>query len=210
MKTFADHGIDIPEGARGPEVFLLCPKCSHTRRKKRVLCLSVNIEKGVWSCHHCEWSGGLKDDVRSARSSEQRPHYRKPDALLERVFPQSAADWFQFRAITDAVLSRNRVESRRVYMLQVEDYVEAVVFPYFRNGELVNLKYRAVPDKHFRLEPKCEVVLYGLDDIEPAEPLIWVEGEMDKLALEVAGFRHVVSVPNGAPPPDAKNYNARC
>jgi twinkle protein len=205
MTSFADHGIEIPEGARGPEVFLLCPKCSHTRRKKRVLCLLVNIEIGVWCCHHCEWSGGLKDGMRSARS-EQRPKYRKPDALLERVLPQNAAAWFHSRAITDAVLSRNRIESRRVYMTQLEDFIEAVIFPYFRNGELVNLKYRAVPDKSFRLEPKCELVLFGLDDIEPAEPLIWVEGEMDKLALDVAGFRNVVSVPNGAPPPEAKNY----
>jgi hypothetical protein len=47
-----------------------------------------------------------------------------------------------------------------------------------------------------------------LDDIEPEQPLIWVEGELDKLALEVAGFRNVVSVPNGAPPPEAKNYAA--
>jgi twinkle protein len=47
-----------------------------------------------------------------------------------------------------------------------------------------------------------------VDDIQPEEPLIWVEGECDKLALEVAGFKNVVSVPNGAPPPEAKNYSA--
>lgn len=47
-----------------------------------------------------------------------------------------------------------------------------------------------------------------MDDIQPEEPLIWVEGECDKLALEVAGFKNVVSVPNGAPPPEAKNYSA--
>ena len=50
-------------------------------------------------------------------------------------------------------------------------------------------------------------MLYGLDDIEP-ERVVWVEGELDKLALEVVGFRSVVSVPNGAPPPNAKNYSA--
>ena len=38
--------------------------------------------------------------------------------------------------------------------------------------------------------------------------MIWVEGEMDKLAVEVAGFRNCVSVPNGAPVPGAKNYSA--
>jgi twinkle protein len=95
-----------------------------------------------------------------------------------------------------------------VYMPQLEDFVEAIAFPYFRNGQLINVKYRSIPEKYFRLEPQCELVLYGLDDIRPDEPLVWVEGECDKLALEVAGFKNVVSVPNGAPPPEAKNYSA--
>src|SRR5581483_3264367 len=38
--------------------------------------------------------------------------------------------------------------------------------------------------------------------------LIWCEGEADKLALEVAGFKSVVSVPNGAPPVNSKNYSS--
>jgi twinkle protein len=93
-------------------------------------------------------------------------------------------------------------------MPQIEDHNEALIFPYFRSGQLVNRKYRTIVGKHFRLEAGCELVLYGLDDIDPDEPLAWVEGEVDKLSLEVAGFRSVVSVPNGAPPPNAKNYSA--
>jgi len=93
-------------------------------------------------------------------------------------------------------------------MPQIEDHVEALIFPYFRNGELVNRKYRTIAGKHFRLEAGCELVLYGLDDIDSEKSLIWVEGELDKLAVEVAGFRNAVSVPNGAPAPGAKNYSA--
>ena len=112
---------------------------------------------------------------------------------------------FHSRAITDDVLLRNRIDYGSAYMPQLEDHVEKVIFPYFRNGELVNRKYRTINEKHFRLEAGSELVLYGLDDIDPEKPLIWVEGECDKLAIEVARFRHVVSVPNGAPPPGAKN-----
>jgi len=93
-------------------------------------------------------------------------------------------------------------------MPQLQDHAEAVIFPYFRNGELVNRKYRTLHEKHFRLETGCELVLYGLDDIDAETPLIWVEGELDKLTVEVAGFRSVVSVPNGAPPQAANNYSA--
>ena len=45
----------------------------------------------------------------------------------------------------------------------------------------------------------AEKILYGLDDIELEQEVIFVEGEMDKLALEEAGFTSVVSVPDGAP-----------
>lgn len=72
-------------------------------------------------------------------------------------------------------------------------------FPYYRNGELVNIKYRSL-DKEFSQVPKAEKVLFGVDDCKGASEIIIVEGEMDKLALEEAGFRHVVSVPDGAPP----------
>ncbi len=38
----------------------------------------------------------------------------------------------------------------------------------------------------------AEKVLFGLNDIAGAAEIIIVEGEMDKLALEEAGFRNVV------------------
>ncbi len=60
MLTFADFGIKIDEKQAG-EVSALCPKCSHTRKKKTAPCLSVNLDKRVWVCHHCGWKGRLED-----------------------------------------------------------------------------------------------------------------------------------------------------
>lgn len=40
---------------------------------------------------------------------------------------------------------------------------------------------------------------YGYDDIKGQKDIIIVEGEMDKLAMEVAGYKNVASVPDGAP-----------
>ena len=71
------------------------------------------------------------------------------------------------------MLSRNRIDYGRAYMPQLQDHAEAVIFPYFRNGELVNRKYRTLHEKHFRLETGCELVLYGLDDIDAETPLIY-------------------------------------
>jgi twinkle protein len=208
--TFADQGIKIPQTASGSEVQVTCPKCSHERRKKNARCLSVNTEKRTWICHHCGWVGGLgKDDQRSREPRHwNHQRYRRPDPRPQLTLPQNALDWFHARGISAAVLLRNRIDYGRAYMPQLEDHTEALIFPYFRAGELINRKYRTLGEKHFRLEAGCELCLYGLDDIDPEKPLVWVEGELDKLALEVAGYRNVVSVPNGAPPPGTKNYDS--
>jgi len=54
----------------------------------------------------------------------------------------------------------------------------------------------------------AERVLYGIDDII-TDGLIWVEGEMDRLSIETAGYRSCVSVPDGAPAVTSKNYAAK-
>ena len=66
--------------------------------------------------------------------------------------------------------------------------VNALVFPYFRDGELVNVKYRG-EDKSFWQIKGAEKIMFGLDDIAGAREIVIVEGEMDKLALEQAGIR---------------------
>jgi putative DNA primase/helicase len=56
--TLTDYNIVLPMHAAG-ETRTTCPQCSPSRRKNRVPCLAVNINKGTWLCHHCGWRGGL-------------------------------------------------------------------------------------------------------------------------------------------------------
>ena len=58
MKTFADLGINIDKTKNGNQK-TICPKCSHTRKNRADPCLSVNIDEGVYYCHHCEWKGSI-------------------------------------------------------------------------------------------------------------------------------------------------------
>lgn len=202
VADFRDYGIFVPS-ASGPEVSTTCPKCSHDRRKKNIKCLSVNIVKGAWHCNHCGWSGGLPD---RPIQRGPRPEYRKPDPTPRATLSQSVIEWFQNRRIKKEILIRNKIESAKVFFPQIQAEAEAAVFPYFKNGELINRKYRAIDGKYFRMESGCELAFYGLDDIDSSKPLAFSEGELDKLALETAGCVNVVSVPNGAPAPNAKNY----
>jgi twinkle protein len=107
-------------------------------------------------------------------------------------------EWFAERGISEAVLRRNRVGATARYMVETGKEQMAVTFPYFRNGDLINIKYRARP-KAFQMVAGAELIFWGLDDCAKAEEIVIVEGEMDKLAVEEAtGRRSVLSVPNGA------------
>ena len=206
MKTWVDFGIELRHGAVG-ETDTTCPQCSPARRKKHLRCLSVNVDEGTWLCHHCGWSGSLRQGAADARELHWRkPIYRRPVVVPESDLPATTFEWFLSRGIGRDVVSRNRIQRRKVYMPQLEDETVCVAFPYYRNGELINCKYRD-KDKNFRMEAGAERVLYGYDDME--DQTIIVEGEMDKLSVETAGFRHCVSVPDGAPSPTAQNYGSK-
>lgn len=202
MKTFADYGIDVPRYAVG-ELDTVCPECSQTRKKKTAKCLSVNTDLGTWFCHHCGWAGGIQTD--NVVRLHQRL-YTKPKAAPLTDLPQTVVSWFRKRGIPETVLVRNKIGCGSVWMPQLDAEVTAVQFPYYRGQELINIKYRD-HHKNFRMEKGAERILYGLNDI--SERTVIVEGEMDKLSLEAAGINSCVSVPDGAPTPETKNYASK-
>jgi twinkle protein len=210
VREWTDTGIDT-RGHTSGEIKTTCPRCSAQRKKKTYPCLNVNLDKGVWNCWHCGWSGSLHEGEYQ-RPTTVRKAYRKPD-YDRKASPSGPGDlvaaWFQKRGITPAVLRRNQITVGTAYFPQVEEERAAVQFPYLRGGEVVNVKYRTTTEKLFRMESGCERILYGLDDVKAGERLVWVEGEMDKLAIEVAGQTACVSVPDGAPAVDARSYETK-
>lgn len=205
-KTFADYGIDTKGKASG-EIKTTCPQCSAQRKKRNYPCLNLNLDKGVWHCWHCDWAGGLKQGQWHAPSHRETPTYRKPDYVAKSEAPSGdLAGWFAERGISEATLRRNQIGKGVRYFPQVEEERACALFPYLRGTEVVNIKSRT-RDKLFRMESGCERVLYGLNDI--GETLLWVEGEIDKLSVEEAGFVSCVSVPDGAPAVATKNYASK-
>lgn len=205
MKTFEDFHIDLGSHS-GVEVQTTCPQCSHTRKKAKARCLSVNTVEGVWCCHHCDWRGTLKSGEESRSQPPRRivrPRFEKPSTV-----PAVLRHWFSARGISEAIVERYSIGLQDAYLPQREEEAACIVFPYTRNGEVVNLKYRSLEGKDFRQVGGAEKVLYGLDDLTEDWAVI-VEGECDKLALAVAGISNAVSVPDGAPPAGSKPSEAK-
>lgn len=74
---------------------------------------------------------------------------------------------------------------------------EWLMFPYFRDGELIAAKYRKLP-KGFMQDANCEPCLFGWQAIKPtARKIVICEGEMDALAWATYGAQ-ALSVPMGA------------
>lgn len=83
-----------------------------------------------------------------------------------------------------------------------------IKIPYYRNGTVVNHKYRTIggkkEDKEFHQDTGATQCFWNEDVISDEtladEPLLIHEGEADGLVSIQLGYRRVVSVPNGAPP----------
>jgi len=187
MKTFNDFNIQVTASSGHQRT--LCPSCSATRHKSKERCLSVNIDDGVWFCHHCAYSGCLKE----SQTQYTKPIYQ-PEPLAEKE-----NSFFTKRKIFQQVLAKNNVG--------VVD--SAICFPYIKNGQVVNIKHRAAGKKFYQSKD-AEPCLYRFDAISMLNgPLVICEGELDALAVQSAGWERVSSIPNGAITPGAKSFDSK-
>lgn len=109
--NFESKGIHIPSGATVSDtgdVVTLCPVCSHTRKKSNVPCLSVNLEKGVWNCHHCGWKGGFGASEEILDLPDDLPEFELPHPHL--LLPP-AINYLRSRGIDPQVAIANRAFS---------------------------------------------------------------------------------------------------
>ncbi|KAL8508285.1 hypothetical protein ACS0TY_018756 [Phlomoides rotata] len=200
-------GIDGSKCTPGQHSGLICPSCKGGEKHETSLSLNISEDGGVavWTCFRakCGWSGKTRAfaDVKSTYATMSKITKVKKtirviseESLELEPLGNELRAYFAERMISEETLRRNGVMQKKAGPVQI-----AIAFPYRRNGELVSCKYRD-STKRFWQEASTEKIFYGLDDIEGASDVIIVEGEMDKLAMEEAGFKNCVSVPDGAPP----------
>ncbi|KAJ8631298.1 hypothetical protein MRB53_024621 [Persea americana] len=183
---------------------MLCPQCGGGESRERSFSIFIREdgELAMWSCFRakCGWRGHMRASVDGKgyssleKSSKGKPHRVITEESLElQPLCDELIAYFAERMISGETLRRNAVMQRTCFGDQI-----FIAFTYRRNGQLISCKYRGI-NKRFWQEKDTEKILYGVDDIKQASDIIIVEGEMDKLSMEEAGYFSCVSVPDGAP-----------
>jgi len=212
---FADLGIKEQKGRQ--RYATICPECDSTRTKHQgAKCLTVNDEVGNrwYRCSHCSWSGNIDFQGRYDAVKE-----KSKIPTTQKAFSLKVREYFQKRGIT-----QNTAKKARLYEMQ-QGQRTIICFPYFMSLTLVNVKYLNMDwtkgdkgPKWFQL-PKdlgTRIIPFGLQHIKthdeegtkfPKNTLIITEGEWDMLTYMECGYVNVISVPQGAPSLNSKNFD---
>lgn len=219
-KRLIDAGIAVPAHTvttASGQTSVCCPQCSATRRKPWMRCLSVNVRRGLWLCHHCGWkTPSLKAGTRKIdrhplkiQDSGRWPATQRVKVPAQREVTALGATWRKYlagRGIDPDFAQAHGVGQARVYNLARGQREAALCFEFTRKGVVRNRKFRFA-GKQFQLEGGCERLLWGVDALGPTTVI--VEGEIDRLACLQAGIKHVVSVPDGAPSVHSRDLVAK-
>lgn len=197
VKTWQDLNLDIPLMASG-HIRTLCPECSSQRKKSKDKCLSVDVDEKIWYCHHCGFKGSLKNN---GKPYDYVRHFVKPSQTIKTDLPKNVVSWFKKRGISEKTLFKEKIAFGESHDIQ---------FPYFKGGEIVNIKHRSHPKKFWQ-EKDAEKCLYRFDPISELRSnfLIITEGEVDCLSYIEAGYSAVTSIPDGAPSITAKEFHTK-
>ena len=184
----------------------ICWSCHADRKNKKDKSLSINWERCVAHCHHCNQSFffGKTEKLNDGQPPKQTPkkaeskEYKTPGRLTnQESLDENMRQWFITRGIPVEVAEAEGIVKVCRKMPQTGNVEKCIVFPYTADGTLVNRKYRDGA-KRFMLEGGCRLTPWRIDHIRDTPECIITEGEMDTLSFIVAGRDDVISVPNGA------------
>jgi twinkle protein len=178
---------------KGLTAILNCPFCEDSERK-----FAISLTDGSFNCMHlnnCGRKGSWWDLQRELGDKPQlldsnnyilsQPmKYEKPKVQLQ--LPDKAREYLKTRKLSDKVIDK----------FQIKQVNGDIAFPYYKDNELVNVKYRSIKEKKFRQEKNAEPTLFGRDLLS-GDMVILTEGEIDALSYYEYGLK-AVSVPWGA------------
>jgi twinkle protein len=197
MQEFSDLGIKL-KGQHSQQK-VQCPNCIKLGKENyKDTCLSVNVADGLYNCHKCGWQGKVKKENNYTMSSKV---YKMPQKQNMKALTTEGKQFLLDRGITEDVIKANKIVATKNN--------NNIIFPYFKDGEMVNYKTRGIDGKFFTQSKDAEPIVYNYDRCKNSETIIICEGEMDSLSWEVAGITYHTSVNMGAPNIGDKNIDKK-
>lgn len=204
----------IPLTKNGANYVCCCP--FHDEKRPS---FTVNQNKNIYKCFGCGKTGNAIDFLIDYRKIElpealkilsekyniemnetEKPkinQFKKPVFKNNTNVSNRLIEWFKTRGISEKTLLELKVTEGLEWMPQTKKEENTIQFNYFLDNVLINTKFRD-GKKNFKLVSGAELILYNLDSVKGLDKIIIVEGEIDCLTLHEAGFKNVISVPNGA------------
>lgn len=196
IETTTKREYSITDSLRNGENDIICPACVGDRKSKNKKPLHFNAAKGTGKCYHCD-AVFVKKDPNQSYMPEMTRVFQKPVWKNKTDLSDNLIKYFEGRRISQNTLVEMKISEGIEWMSADHPAVNTVQFNYFRDGELINVKYRT-GDKQFRLHKDAELILYNLDAIKESDECLICEGEIDCLSWIESGYPFSVSVPNGA------------
>lgn len=122
--------------------------------------------------------------VRDSMPEREQKQFKRPAKPACTAPKAGALEWLKSRGLSEQTLADFRIAE------QVRDGKTYAVFPYLRDGVLVNVKYRNVAEKKdMRQEGGAEPCLFGWHLIDPkCRTVAITEGEIDAMTLHQCGI----------------------
>lgn len=194
----------------GSTLTALCP--FHNEKSPS---FTIHSQKNSFKCFGCGKSGSAIDFVMEHQNlsfieaveaiasiigfslEQESKIIVKPKVRLEKLSKDFLDNFEKKRMISNNTLLRFGITESTEWMPKAQKEIKVICFNYYKNGELVNIKFRG-KDKDMRLSKDAELIFYNIDSIKDDEECVIVEGEIDCLSCHEAGIHNSISVPNGA------------
>lgn len=202
LSDFEAIGI-FPKSGRNKQK-VKCPECKQQgKQNTNDPCLSINIPEGLYKCHKCSWSGKVGDNnsITHNQPLNEPVKYTAPKKNNITKLNEAGIKLFEDRKIPQEIVAKNKIAMTKDG--------NGIVFPYMRDGQLVNYKTRMLDKKDFRQAAGAEPIMFNYDRIKNAESIVINEGEFDSMAWEVAGIEWHTSVNQGAPNVNDENVDKK-
>lgn len=122
--------------------------------------------------------------IRDTMPERETKAYKRPSKPQCQAPKAGVVEWLKGRGLTDKTLADFKIAE------QIQGGKTYAVFPYLRDGVLVNVKYRNVAEKKdMRQEGGAEPCLFGWHLIDPkCRTVAITEGEIDAMSLHQCGI----------------------